>query len=288
MMKLALIVLTIALTAISVLGQSSQTPPTVRIVTEDPNLPSDLYYGNTKVKPVRIRPGTNRRITIDDNDFFIHQHFVDFLSRLPDTSTYNQKLTALNNCAAGNTSCDRIAASYSFFNSVDFIGRGSFVYKMYITSFARKPKYTEFIPSVRQISPYQTAQQLEASKAAFADAWVIKPAFKAKYPASMTAAAYVDALAATAHVTLANRNTLVSDLQAGRKTRAQVLRAVAESTEVNNKYYYQAFVHIGYFGYYRRDPDTKAAQMINQLTSTRDYRATINIFISSPLYRGRF
>jgi hypothetical protein len=286
-MKLAITVLTIALTAASALGQSQPAPPTFKIVTDDPNLPSDIYYGNTRIKPLRVRPGTNKRITIDDNDFFIQQHFIDFLSRLPDATGFAQRLNALTNCAPGNTSCDRIAASQFFFHSDDFQGRGLLVYKLFMTSFARRPNYKEFFLYTRQITPHQTAQQLEASKVTFIDNWSTKPAFKVRYD-QLSPAAYVDALCAAAKVTVANRNTLISDLQAGRKTRAQVLRAIAESTEVNNKYYNEAYVVMGYFGYYRRNPDNKATQIIDQLNTTHDYRATTNGFLSSPLYRTRF
>jgi hypothetical protein len=206
---------------------------------------------------------------------------------MPDTASFTPRLQALNNCAPGNVACDRIAASQSFFNSAEFQGRGLLVYKLYVTSFGRKPKYTEFVLNARQITPHQTAQQLEASKVAFINSWILKPAFKAKY-ATLAPAAYVDALSAAAKVTLANRNTLISDLTAGRKTRAQVLRSIAESTEVNNKYYNEAYVVMGYFGYFRRDPDAASANMINTLNTTRNYRATTNTFLSSPLYRNRF
>ena len=80
-MKTALmIVLIVAVAAITCMGQA----PTLRIVTEDPKLPSELYYGDIKVKPLRLRPGTNVPITIDDADFFASQHYVDFLRRFPD------------------------------------------------------------------------------------------------------------------------------------------------------------------------------------------------------------
>src|SRR5215510_13934068 len=65
-------------------GVLAQSPPTLRIVTETPGLPSDLFYGDIKVKPLRLRPGTNIRITIDDSDFFVQQHYIDFLSRFPE------------------------------------------------------------------------------------------------------------------------------------------------------------------------------------------------------------
>src|SRR5688500_18378005 len=65
-------------------GALAQSPPTLRIVTETPNLPSELFYGDVKVKPLRLRPGTNIPITIDDADFFAAQHYIDFLRRSPD------------------------------------------------------------------------------------------------------------------------------------------------------------------------------------------------------------
>src|SRR5687767_15305772 len=64
-------------------GALAQSPPTLRIVTETPNLPSELFYGDVKVKPLRLRPGTNIPITIDDADFFAAQHYIDFRRRFP-------------------------------------------------------------------------------------------------------------------------------------------------------------------------------------------------------------
>ena len=81
--RFAAALLVIGLAAICASAQA----PTLRIQTDDPNLPSDLYYGNIKVKPLRLRPGTNQPVTIDDNDFMVQQQYIDFLSqfRLPFT-----------------------------------------------------------------------------------------------------------------------------------------------------------------------------------------------------------
>jgi hypothetical protein len=65
-MRLFSATILIALAAIATFGQS---PPTLRIVTETPGLPSELFYGDVKVKPLRLRPGTNIPITINDPDF---------------------------------------------------------------------------------------------------------------------------------------------------------------------------------------------------------------------------
>ena len=69
-MKLTIATIIIACAIGASYGQS---PPTLRIVTETPSLPSELFYGDVKVKPLRVRPGTNppQFITIADNDFFV-------------------------------------------------------------------------------------------------------------------------------------------------------------------------------------------------------------------------
>src|SRR6185436_15185195 len=76
----------------------AQSPPTLRIETETPGLPSELFYGNIKVKPLRLRPGTNTPITIDDADFYTAQHYIDFLRRFPDPAGLQFYLNILNGC----------------------------------------------------------------------------------------------------------------------------------------------------------------------------------------------
>src|ERR671917_1465224 len=76
----------------------SQSAPTLRVVTEDPTLPSELFYGDVRVKPVRLRPGTNTRITIDDSDFFVQQHYIDFLSRFPEADGFAAWMRVLDSC----------------------------------------------------------------------------------------------------------------------------------------------------------------------------------------------
>src|ERR1044072_5846011 len=96
--------------------------PTLRIQADDgPNLPADLYYGNTKVKPLRLRPGTNIPITINDSDFFVQQHYVDFLSRFPDQSGFAFWQNDINQCGS-NAQCvevHRINVSAAFFLSIE-------------------------------------------------------------------------------------------------------------------------------------------------------------------------
>ncbi len=122
MRKLIIAVLVVVFTAVGALGQS-QSAPTLRIVSDNGNaLPSELMYGNTKVKPLRLRPGTNQPITIDDSDFYVQQQYVDFLSRFPDQSGFNFWNTELNACGTNAVCRDaqRVNVSAAFFLSIEF------------------------------------------------------------------------------------------------------------------------------------------------------------------------
>lgn len=285
-MKFAITVLLVALTAVTALGQSA---PTLRIVTEDPNLPSELYYGDIKVKPLRLRPGTNTRITIDDSDFFIQQHYIDFLGRMPEPGGFQAWMNILNTCAPNNQLCDRVEVSAGFYRSPEFQGRGYFIYRFYSTAFKRIPLFAEFMPDRKRVSGFQSDAQLEASKVAFINDFMARAEFRNKYDAITDPSAYVNALANTAGVTLANKQALIDDLTAGRKSRADVLRAVAESNEVYEKFYYEAFVIMQYHGYLHRDADISYLQWIETMKQNGgDYRVMINGFVNSAEYRNRF
>src|ERR1051326_1799424 len=110
------------LVAFAAVASFAQSPPTLRIVTEAPNLPSELFYGDIKVKPLRLRPGTNIPITINDADFYVTQQYVDFLSRFPDQNGFNFWQNEITSCAA-NAQCvevKRVNVSAAFFLSIEF------------------------------------------------------------------------------------------------------------------------------------------------------------------------
>jgi hypothetical protein len=277
----------------------SQTPPTLRIVTEDPNLPSDLYYGNIKVKPLRLRPGTNQVITIDDKDFFIQQQYIDFLGRMPDGLGFQNWMNTLSNCPNGgygendNPDCDRVHVSAGMFLSDEFRGRGFWVYRFYQATLGRRPKYAEFVPDMQRIGGSQSPDQEAVSKNAYMNDWVNRGEFKAKYDAITDPAAFVDAILQTAGVTISNRDTLVNSLKSGQMTRAQVVRAIIENPAIENnqiQYYIPAFVSMQYFGYLRRDPDELGFNNWVQTlrANPSDYRHMIFGFIYSTEYRNRF
>ena len=203
--------------------------------------------------------------------FFVRMQYLDFLSREPDTAGFNAWLGLLNDCPNVNNSpnCDRLVVSQSFFASQEFQLKGYFVYRFYRVAFGRLPQYTEIVTDMRNVTG-QTSQEVFAKKAAFANAFAQRAEFGTAFGA-LSNTAFVSALLnrysltsirtpdpaspdGTAKVTLTGAD-LVARLNAGTLTRAQILRAVADSDQVFAAEYNPAFVAMQYFGYLRRDPE---------------------------------
>jgi hypothetical protein len=314
MRKFIVAVFVLALAASSALAQSQQAP-TLRIVSEDGNrLPSDLLYGNTKVKPLRLRPGTNQPITIDDTDFFVQQQYVDFLSRFPDQEGFAFWQNDINSCGT-NANCiavHRVNVSAAFFLSIEFRDTGGLVYKMYKAAFGNlqnKPvpvTRENFMPDTRSIANgivvgaqgWEAA--LEANKQAFALAFVQRGAFQSAHGAQ-DAATYVDSLFANAGVTPSSgeRTAAISAFGSGGNAgQAAALRSVAESSSVSTKTLNESFVLMQYFGYLKRNPDNLPDTdfsgynfwlgKLNQFNGNFVQAQMVQAFLDSTEYRARF
>ncbi|HEX8774401.1 MAG TPA: Calx-beta domain-containing protein [Pyrinomonadaceae bacterium] len=284
---------------------AGQTSRTITIpVIDDVYAEGNESFTLTLSSPSGVSLGTNTTATltitdndansnapnpIDTTDFFIRQHYLDFLNREPDPNGFQGWRNILNNCAPGNTSCDRIEVSSAFYRSPEFQSRGFFVYSFYVASLGRFPQYAEFMPDMSSVSGFQSQQEEEANKQLFIADFMARPEFKSRYDSKTTARAYVEELEKAAGVTLSNREELISDLEQGRKNRADVLRAVAQSPEVSVKYFNQAFVVMEYFGYLRRNPDALYQHWIDVVNGApNDYRQMVNGFVNSAEYRSRF
>lgn len=292
MRRLIVVLFLTALCASFVVAQG-QSAPTLRIVTEDPSLPSELFYGDVKVKPVRLRPGTNTRITIDDSDFFVQQQYIDFLSRFPDTDGFNAWMKVLNDCngdpnCLGGVEGKRVLVSKSFFESQEFRYKGYFVYRFYKASLGRLPTYPEIVADMRSVTG-QTAAEVFAKRDAFAAAWPSRGDFAARYPATMTASEYVNTLLQTAGITVANKDQLIAGLGNGTESRASVLRKIVESAELDVKEFDPAFVAMQYYGYLRRAPETEGynAWLTYLRAHPGDYKTMVWGFVYSSEYRNR-
>lgn len=251
--------------------------PTLRVETPDgPNLPGELFYGATKVKPLRLRPGTNTPITIQDADFFVTTHYVDFLSRFPDPLGLGFWQNEIIGCGTDAACIDikRVNVSAAFFLSIEFQNTGYLVYRMNKAAFGDLPgkpvpvRRETFMPDTRTISngvivgTQGWEQVLENNKNAFALSFVQRPQFQTaeNYPLSMTADQFVTQMDTRAGLALSSseKAQLVSDLNSGPSDpgkRANVLRRIAENSNLHQQEFNKAFVLMQYFGYLRRNPD---------------------------------
>ncbi|HEV2705801.1 MAG TPA: NF038122 family metalloprotease [Pyrinomonadaceae bacterium] len=236
---------------------------------------------------------------IDQTAFFVKQQYYDFLSREPDGTGFAGWQATIQGCPGGgfgnaNPGCDRVHVSKSFYQSDEFQGRGYFAYRFYQVAFGRRPTFAEFIPDIIKVGGPQSPADEAASKAEFTEAFTLRPEFTAKYnqPQFQSSQAYVNELERTAQVTLdaAFKASLVAALDNGTKTRDVVLRDIAETGIVQNRYFNEAFVAMQYFGYQRRDPDQASFLiLVGQLNQDpQALRKMIFDFIFSDEYRVRF
>jgi hypothetical protein len=229
-----------------------------------------------------LGPLSSTTITISDNgdanganpvdvaDFFVRQHYIDFLNREPDASGRAFWVNQITSCGADAacTEVRRINVSAAFYLSIEFQDTGYLVYRIYKTAYgnisgAPVPiTFGEFLPDTLEISrgvivnQGNWQQQLEDNKQSFTEEFVQRTRFATAYPANMTAAQFVDKMNMNAGGALsqAERDQMVADLNAGVKTRAQALRAAAEDPDLNAAEFNKAFVLMQYFGYLRRNP----------------------------------
>jgi len=325
-MKLTIAILIIGIAAVVGLGQA----PTLQIVTSDPNLPSELFYGSVKVKPLRVRPGTNppQFITINDNDFYVQQQYIDFLSRMPDQSGFQFWLNNITTCGAdvGCREVRRIDTSAGFFKSIEYSTTGVLAERTYKAAFGDGTgastfngnhnlsvpviRFSDFQTDVKQLNKnlvvLQTGWQavLEANTVAYFDAFVQRSTFTSKY-SSLTNAQFVDTLNDNAKdannvkpLSPAERDQLVGALDGGTTTRAKALRIVAEDADLVNSESNRAFVLTEYFGYLRRDPNSGQdtdytgydfwLTKLNQFNGNYIQAEMVKAFNSSAEYLNRF
>ncbi|HZI88739.1 MAG TPA: hypothetical protein VFD48_18040 [Pyrinomonadaceae bacterium] len=97
---------------------------------------------------------------------------------------------------------------------------------------------------------------------------------------------------------MSERDQLVNELSSGAKTRAQVLRAVAENAEFTRANFNRAFVLMQYFGYLRRNPNDFPDNnfggynfwltKLDQINGNFVQAEMVKAFITSTEYRQRF
>jgi hypothetical protein len=235
--------------------------------------------------------------------FFVRQQYLDFLSREPEAG--EPWSAVLQNCPDVNNTpaCDRITVSGAFFGSPEFQLKGFYVFRFYKVAFGRLPLYAEIVSDMSSVAG-ATEAEVYARRAQLATAFTLRTDFHTVY-SSRTNAEYVATLLgryqltsvttaapatpdATTRVTLTAED-LTNGLNAGTLTRAQVLRAIADSNQVGSAEYNSAFVAVQYYGYLRRTPEPGGYQdNLNALQRGVSPREMINAFLNSTEYKLRF
>ncbi|MDX6614540.1 MAG: hypothetical protein QOD75_3726 [Blastocatellia bacterium] len=234
----------------------------------------------------------------DDAQFFVRQHYADFLGREPDADGLAYWTNEIRQCGT-DAACiaqRRIGVSAAFFVETEFQEASSFVYRLYKSALGRRPTFAEFTADRAQVV---SGQNLDANKEAFARGFVARREFQTKYPGEMTGQQFSDALLDTiregANVDLSfERNALIPMYDGNNNGRATILRRLADAPAFARAEYNRAFVLMQYFGYLRRDPDQGGYQfwlnvLDNKLANdTSGYRSMVCAFVTSAEYQTRF
>jgi hypothetical protein len=182
--------------------------------------------------------------------------------------------------------------------------KGSYVFHFYKLAFNRLPEYSESVSDMSFVAG-STAQEVFRRKAQLAQNFTQRQEFQTNF-GNLSNSDYVTALLnryqlqqvttiepaqpdGSSKVTLTNAG-LVSKLNSNTLTRAQVLRAIADSDEVAAGEFNNRFVAMQYYGYLRRKPETGGYQAwLNYLNShPTDGRTMVNGFVNAQEYKLRF
>ena len=269
-------------------------------------------------------PEAFRANPISLDSFFVRQHYLDFLSREPDSAGQEFWVNNMAVCGA-DTACreaKRIDTSAAYFLSIEFQQTGYLAERLYKAAYGDKSgtstlggthqvsvpiiRFNEFLPDTQAIGQGVIVEQagwetaLENNKQAFIAEFVQRPRFLAALPESMTPAQFVDTLNTNSGGALSpsERDQLVFDLTSGSKGRAQVLRAVAEDQDLSRGELNRAFVLMQYFGYLRRNPNEFSESdysgydfwltKLNQFNGNFVNADMVKAFLDSEEYQARF
>jgi hypothetical protein len=300
------------------------------LITNDDTQEGDEFFDVTLSNVVGngvLETSPRRRVTLTDDDaatsatnpldrsdFFVRQHYLDFLSREPDPEGLAFWTGGIESCGA-NAQCrevKRIETSAAFFLSIEFQETGYLAYRLHKAAFgnvAGTPvplRLSDFLRDTQEIGrgiivgQGDWRAQLEANKRAFVNSFVERAAFVARYQTGQTPAQFVAALDANAGdvLTPAEEADLAARLADGRETRAGALRRVADDEDFRRAEFNRAFVLMQYFGYLRRDPDASPdadfsgydfwLSKLDQFGGNFHAAEMVKAFLSSAEYRRRF
>jgi hypothetical protein len=256
---------------------------------------------------------------LESTDFFVRQQYEDFLGREPDQSGLNFWVNNVDSCAAdwGCWDVKRIDTSAAFFFSIEFQHTGFLVYRTYQAAYGELPnapvpvRWSEFRPDMQQINKGVVVlrpgweELLEQNTQAFMADFIQRGRFTRTYPLALSPAQFVDQLFGNAGVprTDPDRAAAISEFGASSNTsdlaaRARALRRVAENARLEQTAFNKTFVLMQYFGFLRRDPDSRPdidysgyqfwLDKLNRFNGNFRDAQMVQAFLISSEYQGRF
>jgi hypothetical protein len=261
---------------------------------------------------------------IDQTDFFVRQQYADFLNRTPDASGLGFWKGQIDQCGADIKCKDaqRINVSAAFFLSIEFQETGYLVERTYKTAYGDATgnstfptshtlavpmvRFNEFLTDQRAISggvivnqgDWQTA--LENNKVAYFNSFVQTKRFTTQYFSNMLPTEYMQTLNRNAGspMSATEQAQEITALTTGSKSRARVLRDIAEHPNLAKAELNRAFVLMQFFGYLRRNPDDAPDRdhtgydfwltKLNQFNGDYVAAEMVKAFLTSAEYRRRF
>jgi len=238
---------------------------------------------------------------LDTPEYFVRQHYVDFLGREPDEAGFNFWSDQIIGCVTDQDCIGRKRENVSaaFYLSIEFRKIGGLVDGMYRAANGVRPAFAQFMPDARtvgqgvQVNKDGWETLLAANSEAYANSFVNRPEFRQMYD-SMDNSQYVDTLISHTGVsfTATERDALVSGLGAGTMTRAEALRSIAENGRFIQAKFNDTFVMMEYYGYLRRDADAGGfafwLNKLNEFNGNFEQAEMVKAFIVSGEYRDRF
>ena len=257
---------------------------------------------------------------IDDPQFFVAQHYRDFLNREPDARGLAYWVNEIESCEtdAHCVEVKRINVSAAFFLSIEVQETGFLVYRFYKAAYGNLPgapvpvRFNELLSDMQVIGQDVIVGvgdwplKLEANKKAYATQFGARSSLTTALPTSLSPAQLVDALYANAGVATppaSERTAAINEFGGAANTadttgRGRALRRVAENATLGQQETNRAFVLMQYFGYLRRNPndapDTNYDGYTFWLTKLNDFNGNfvnaemVKAFLDSIEYRKRF
>jgi uncharacterized protein (TIGR03118 family) len=167
-------------------------------------------------------PTSNR---IDEAQFFVRQHYLDFLNREPDAAGLAFWTNQITACGA-DAACieqQRVLVSAAFFLSIEFQETGLLALLANQAAFGTRPLYGQFMRDVQALQKdfiFGTPgalETLEANKQQYFNDFVTRPEFVDKYPSTLTNEQYVDALLASAGLSPSEVRLFVVEMTNGQE-----------------------------------------------------------------------